>query len=110
MNNFFNSAPELSIIIPVYNVEGYLHRCVDSILSQDYDAYEIILVDDGSTDSSGAICDEFAKRHTHISVIHKPNGGLRRIFSYGIRTEVAPTTYAAISYSLNVYVIPISST
>lgn len=67
--------PLVSIIIPVYNVEKYLYRCVKSILSQDYYDYEIILVDDGSTDGSGMICDELTEQHGHISVIHKPNGG-----------------------------------
>lgn len=85
MNNSSNSAPELSIIVPVYNVEDYLHRCVDSILSQDYDAYEIILVDDGSTDSSGSLCDEWAKRCERIKVIHKPNGGLSSARNAGLK-------------------------
>lgn len=75
LDDFMNNTLELSIIVPVYNVENYLRRCVDSILSQDYKTYEIILVDDGSTDSSGVICDELAEQHAHISVIHKPNGG-----------------------------------
>lgn len=85
MDNFMDNTPELSIIIPVYNVEDYLHRCVDSILSQDYDAYEIILVDDGSTDSSGPLCDELARLHKCISVIHKPNGGLSSARNAGLR-------------------------
>lgn len=67
---------ELSIIIPVYNVEKYIKRCVDSVLQQDYHDYEIILVDDGSTDSSGKICDSFNSQHpSNIHVIHKKNGG-----------------------------------
>jgi len=60
----------------VYNVEKYLRRCVDSILKQDYDSFEVILVDDGSPDNSGRICDEYARNHKNISVIHKENGGL----------------------------------
>jgi len=60
----------------VYNVEKYLRRCVDSILKQDYDSFEVILVDDGSPDNSGRICDEYARNHNNISVIHKKNGGL----------------------------------
>ena len=63
-------------MIPVYNVEKYLHECVDSVLSQTYGELEIILVDDGSPDGSGAICDEYAARDSRISVIHKKNGGL----------------------------------
>lgn len=66
----------ISVIIPVYNVEKYLHECVDSIINQTYKNLEIILVDDGSTDSSGKICDEYAERDNRITVIHKENGGL----------------------------------
>lgn len=66
----------VTVIIPVYNVEKYLHRCIDSLLAQDKKPLEIILVDDGATDSSGRICDEYADAHDYISVIHKVNGGL----------------------------------
>lgn len=66
----------VSVVIPVYNVEKYLRRCIDSILKQDYDAFEVILVDDGSQDNSGSICDEYARVHKNITVIHKENGGL----------------------------------
>lgn len=66
----------ISVIIPVYNVEEYLRECIDSVLSQTYENYEIILVDDGSTDNSGRICDEYAEKNDKISVIHKQNGGL----------------------------------
>ncbi len=65
----------ISIIVPVYNVEKYLHECVDSILNQTYTNYEIILVDDGSTDSSGKICDEYAA-NKKVAVIHQKNKGL----------------------------------
>ncbi len=65
----------ISVIIPVYNVEEYLRECVDSVLSQTYENYEIILVDDGSTDNSGKICDEYAENNK-ITVVHKENGGL----------------------------------
>ncbi len=65
-----------SILIPVYNVEKYLRECVDSVLSQDYSDYEIILCDDGSTDQSGAICDEYANKYDKVKVIHKENQGL----------------------------------
>ena len=66
----------VSVIIPVYNVEEYLRQCVDSVLNQTYKDLEIILVDDGSPDHCGAICDEYATRDNRIKVIHKPNGGL----------------------------------
>ncbi len=64
-----------SIIIPVYNVQDYLAECVDSVLKQTYQNYEIILVDDGSTDISGQICDYYAERDNRIHVVHKENGG-----------------------------------
>ena len=66
----------LSVIIPIYNVEAYLSRCLDSIINQTYSNLEIICVDDGSTDQSGAIAEEYARRDSRIKVIHKENGGL----------------------------------
>lgn len=66
----------VSVIVPVYNVQQYLPQCVESILAQTYQRLEIILVDDGSTDGSGRVCDELAQRDNRIQVIHKPNGGL----------------------------------
>lgn len=66
----------ISILVPVYNVEKYLRRCVDSILAQTYRDYEIILLDDGSTDRSGAICDAYAAEHDCIRVIHQKNAGV----------------------------------
>ena len=66
----------VSVIVPVYNVEKYLNRCIDSIINQTYSQLEIILVDDGSTDESPAICDEYAKKDKRIKVIHKKNRGL----------------------------------
>ena len=65
----------LSVIIPVYNVEQYLRQCVDSVLNQQLQDYEIILVDDGSKDNSVGICDEYKKTHSNVIVIHKENGG-----------------------------------
>lgn len=66
----------VSVIIPVYNVQKYLTQCMDSVCTQTYQNLEIILVDDGSTDNSGKLCDEFAQKDSRIKVIHKLNGGL----------------------------------
>ena len=74
-----------SIIIPIYNVEKYLNLCLDSVLAQEFADYEIILVDDGSTDNSPAICDEYAEKNTKIRVIHKTNGGLSDARNFGIK-------------------------
>lgn len=74
----------ISVIVPVYNVENYLEKCVDSILNQTYKNLEIILVDDGSTDNCGKMCDEYAKKDGRIKVIHKQNGGLSDARNAGI--------------------------
>ena len=74
----------VSIIIPVYNVEDYLKRCVDSIIGQTYKNIEIILIDDGSTDKSGNICDDYLKADKRIKVIHKKNGGLSDARNFGL--------------------------
>lgn len=76
--------PLISVIVPVYNVEQFLPRCVDSILAQTYQNLEIILVDDGARDASGRICDEYAAKDTRIRVIHKENGGLSSARNAGI--------------------------
>lgn len=85
--------PLISVIVPIYRVERYLSKCVESILNQTYRHLEIILVDDGSPDGSGAICDEFAEKDSRIWVIHKENGGLSDARNAGI--EIAKGTYLA---------------
>lgn len=67
---------KISIIVPVYKVEAYIHKCVDSILNQTFKDFEIILINDGSPDNCGHICDEYAKKDDRVKVIHKENGGL----------------------------------
>lgn len=67
--------PLISIIVPVYKVEKYIHRCIESVLHQTYTNWELILVDDGSPNSCGRICDEYAMSHDKIAVIHKINQG-----------------------------------
>ncbi len=74
----------VSVIVPVYNVEKYLPKCIESIRHQDYTDLEIILIDDGSPDNCGAICDEYASRDSRIRVIHKANGGLSDARNVGI--------------------------
>ena len=76
--------PTISVIVPVYKVEKYIHRCVDSILSQTFQDFELILVDDGSPDNSGAICDDYAAKDSRVRVIHKENGGLSAARNTGI--------------------------
>lgn len=77
----------ISVIIPVYNVEKYLEKCIDSVLKQTYSNLEIILVDDGSKDNSGKICDEYAEKDNRIKVIHKENGGLSDARNTGIKNS-----------------------
>ena len=68
--------PLISVVVPIYNVQKYVGKCIESLLRQTYTAYEIILVDDGSTDDSGKICDQYVEKDARIHVIHKANGGL----------------------------------
>ncbi len=80
-----DNKPLISIIVPIYNVEKYLCKCVDSILAQTYENIEIILVDDGSPDNCPAMCDEYAKKYDNIKVLHKKNGGLSDARNEGIK-------------------------
>lgn len=113
----------ISVIVPVYNVEKYLHRCVDSILNQTYENLEILLVDDGSTDGSGAICDEYAQRDSRVRVIHKENGGLSSARNAGIDAAkgeylafvdsddwIEPETYAYLLGLIHKYGVKLSCT
>lgn len=75
----------ISVIVPIYNVEKYLNKCIESIINQTYRNLEIILVDDGSTDACPKICDDWEKKDTRIKVIHKKNGGLSDARNYGIK-------------------------
>ena len=83
----------ISIIIPVYNVEKYLRVCLDSVINQSYSDYEVILVDDGSTDSSPAICDEYCQKDSRFTVIHQENMGLASARNTGIRAAKGQYLY-----------------
>lgn len=74
----------ISVIVPIYNAARYLPRCIESILQQTYINFELLLVDDGSTDQSGTICDEYALKDTRIKVYHKPNGGVSSARNYAL--------------------------
>ena len=87
--------PIFSVVVPIYNVERYLKQCIESMIKQDFPSVEIILVDDGSTDSSSMICDEYAKVDKRIKVIHKKNGGL-------VSARQAGASVAMGKYILNV--------
>ncbi|WP_100012065.1 glycosyltransferase family 2 protein [Lentibacillus sediminis] len=76
--------PVISVIVPVYNIESYLPKCVDSILAQTFTDFEVILVNDGATDQSGEICDFYAMHDQRVKVIHQPNGGLSAARNKGI--------------------------
>jgi len=83
----WNEDNKISVIVPVFNVEKYLKKCVDSILRQEKVEFEIILVDDGSTDNSGVICDEFAEKYSNVTALHKENGGLSEARNYGVQAS-----------------------
>ena len=77
-------APLISIIVPVYNVEAYIRKCVDSILNQSFSDYELLLIDDGSPDNCGRICDEYAEKNERVRVFHKENGGVSSARNTGL--------------------------
>lgn len=79
-----NKFPKISVIVPVYNAEQYLPRCIDSILSQTFTDFELLMIDDGSTDNSGEICDEYEKKDDRIRVFHKENEGISVTREFGI--------------------------
>ena len=89
---------KISVIVPVYKVEKYIHRCVDSILGQTYADFELILVDDGSPDNCGAICDEYAAKDSRVVVIHQENGGLSAARNAGIDWAFANSDSQWISF------------
>ena len=92
--------PEISIIVPVYRAEKYLNACVDSILNQTYSDFELVLIEDGSPDQSGAICDEYAQKDDRVRVIHQPNQGQAAASNhacpyYHLKLILPPTAKAA---------------
>ena len=97
--------PLISIILPIYNIEKYLHKCIETVLNQTYKNLEILMIDDGSQDNCGNICDAYAKKDVRIVVYHKENGGLSDARNYGIKkargefiTCIDPDDYVDIDY------------
>lgn len=82
--NIKNSSPKISVIVPVYNAEKYINQCVDSILNQGFTDFELLLINDGSKDKSGEICDDYAKCDQRVNVFHKENGGVSSARNVGI--------------------------
>lgn len=89
----YKMKPLISIIIPVYNTEKYIRRCIDSVIAQSYKEWELILVDDGSTDKSGEICDEYAEKDERIRVFHKTNGGASSARNVGLDNATGDWVY-----------------
>src|SRR5690606_34296031 len=83
-----HSLPKISIIVPVFNVASFLRQCVDSLLAQSFANIEVILVNDGSTDASGEICDEYAKKDLRICVIHQQNAGVSVARNKGLACSI----------------------
>ena len=86
------SHPKISVIVPIYKAEKFLHSCVDSILSQTFEDFELLLVDDGSPDASGAICDSYAAKDARVRVLHTVNGGANKARALGV-AEAAESEY-----------------
>lgn len=80
--------PQISVIIPVYNVEVFLDKCMDSVLNQTFTDFEILLIDDGSTDTSGSICDKYARADKRVKVFHQKNGGVSAARNVGLKAAV----------------------
>ena len=80
--------PKVSVIVPVYNTEKYLDKCIQSILSQTFTDFELLLIDDGSTDASGAICDKYAEQDLRVRVFHKENGGVTSARRMGVENAI----------------------
>lgn len=102
--------PEISVIVPVYKAETFINRCVDSILAQTFTNFELILVDDGSPDDSGIICDGYAKQDSRVLVVHKPNGGVSSARNAGLQkatgqwiTFIDSDDYVRESYLADLY-------
>lgn len=93
MKNVSNNTIRVSAIVPVYNVERYVRQCLDTLLIQTYPLEEIVLVDDGSTDSSGAICDEYAASHEKVTTVHKRNAGLGYARNTGLDNLTCSSDY-----------------
>ena len=89
------TTPKISVIVPVYKAENYLHRCVDSLLAQTFQDFEILLIDDGSPDRSGEICDEYARKDKRVRVFHKENGGVSSARQCGMDNAVGEYTIHA---------------
>lgn len=89
------SQPKISVIVPVYKAETYLHRCIDSLLAQTFTDFEILLIDDGSPDRSGEMCDEYAAKDNRVRVFHKQNGGVSSARQCGIDNALGEYTIHA---------------
>lgn len=75
---------KVTVVVPVYNAESTLRRCVESLLNQDFDDYSIFLINDGSTDESAGICDQYAMKYSHVRAFHKSNGGVSSARNYAL--------------------------
>ena len=92
--------PLVSIIVPVYKAEQWLHRCIDSILAQTMPDFELLLINDGSPDKSGEICDEYAAKDSRIRVFHKENGGVSSARNLGLDNAKGVLSHPFMSDSL----------